>query len=263
MQIIETHIFEIIEIVVILFLAVISFRLWRSKTERTPLKDIQIVVGILTFLVAGHIGYVEFIQKRIEKKKLPPALSINCKLEKVAETDSCYWIKVSINYHNKGERRVYILHSEFNIRTIHVLDDPKEFLNTSFRFSDNASASKYFTYFEDTSAFYSRKIDADTSTWLDPNQNHGHEFIVKAPYGKDIASLTMNVNLANVEVGKIKGYKIFSTFLKQYGTINFTIVDESNGEVSTEDLLELRDLYGLCSTSSTSQIYLKDNSLKK
>ena len=221
MRILETYIFEIIEIVVILLLVIVSLRLWRTKTERTPLKDIQIVVGILTFLVAGHIGYVEFIQKRIERKKLPPALSINCKLEKVGEADSCYWLKASINYHNTGERRVYILHSEFNIRGINVVDDPKEFMNTSVPFSQNILASKNFTYFEDTTAFFSRKIDADTIAWLDPNQKHGHEFIVKAPYGNDIASLIMNVHIANEKASTIakKGYKISSSFLKNTGTI--------------------------------------------
>jgi len=235
-----------------------------STQESSFFKNVQLIFGTSAVLVTGYFAYVKFIQEREEKEKLPAVLNIRCHLEKVGESDFCYWLKASLTYENKSERRINILFSSFYLRELNFLPLPKP-LNPK----SNLLPDKDSTYLRDFSyhkgnVLYSRKIESQN--WHDFNELCNYDYIIAVPKGFNIISLVANVAIANNKRGDFPSCYKFTDSICTDGKFKLNIYyTDNNGTINITDstnapsYLTLEKEHGFCYTSSMYQLYLKDS----
>src|ERR1019366_332207 len=199
--------------IIILFVLVILFFITKRKYDEKNelLENIHLAVGIATVIVGAIVGYDELVLKKHDeektqqekkhneekiqqdKAKLPPVLNAQCKLEKVGESDSCYWLKASLTYENKSERRINILFSSISVRGFKIASPPQTFADTFIVEDKDYWYSSDFTYYKENKTLYSRKIEH--LTWYDFNELHNYTYIIKISKktNYDVASLKVQI----------------------------------------------------------------------
>jgi len=252
----------VIAALVILFLIIgriVQERILKNEKENTFLKNIQLAVGIATVLVGGHFSYKKLIEEKDDKNKLPPVLNVRCKLEKVAESDTCYWLKATVSYENKSERRINILFSSISVSGFNITSPSPPIVNTTVN-DQNYYYARDFTYYRGWDVLYSLKTES--GTWYDFNELHSCEYIIKITKRSneyDVASLTVSTAIANQN--KFPYYKLTDSIVN--GMFKLNIYDTVNGDqknIALSDSAAYGALkeYGYGWVVSESQLFLRD-----
>lgn len=256
-------------VIYLIILLIIAWYLLRVKEESKYLKNLNTTIIILAAVVGGYYAYDRFVYEVKERKKHPPVFNVDCKLEKIAEEDSCYLVKASMSYENKSDKRIYIFLSTINISGIKIksLFTPDTIKEAFEPQKGNVYYSRHFLYDADTLLLHSLKIDDDS--WYDLNQEATKSYIFKIPYGYDVASLVADVTLANEDKKNIDPtlYK-FTNYIGTDGNLFVNVEYSQNGKQlqtmnDSPDRIDsigyvLRDKYGFSHTYSLSQVYLKE-----
>jgi hypothetical protein len=246
-------------IVFLLIGQLIQERILKNEKENTFLKNIQLSVGIATVLVGGHYSYREFIQKNDEKAKLPPVLNVRCKLEKVSESDTCYWLKAIVSYENKSERRINILFSSLSVKGFNIASPGEQTIPTAILSDQDYYYSRDFSYYKDQSLLYSLKTQSQN--WYDFNQFLSNEYIIKIRKNKneyDVASLTVSTAIANEK--EFPGYILTDSIVNGIYTLNvYDTLNSYQKDIRLNDYEAFYALkeYGYGWVNTECQLYLK------
>jgi hypothetical protein len=242
-------------------LSIVAWRLYPIKTEIIFLKNFNSTILILGALVAAYCAYDKFIYEAAERKNHPPVLNIDCKLEKIAEEDSCCWVKASVVYENKSDRRIYIFLSTINLLGVHVksLSEPSIITSPREALKGNSYHSKDYFYLSDTTLLHSQKTD--DNFWYDSEQKATRSYIFKVPNGYDVGRLTADVFLANEDKKNIDtNVYQFKTRINTAGAFYVECVKVYTKTTADESTLyELSNKYGYSYTYSHAELYLKKN----
>jgi hypothetical protein len=243
------------EFIILMILVFVSWYLHRIDQESIYLKNLNVFVGTAAVLVAGHFSYIELIQKKKDKDSLPPVLVIESSLQKVAESDSCYWLKATIHYKNKSNRRIYVLSNSFEVSCFNIIEKDTIYPDMSVETGQEFQLSDKFQYLINYKTFYAHTSDSET--WLDENDEEDQEYIIKVPNEYQVASFVNNVLKSNKSLSEMPEFRLKKDLKDLVFVDSLQLNERKNSKDDSLKINKLKYQYGISYSFGTSQLCLK------